>query len=136
MAIEYRLALAGATPVELIAARAFPDPVRFERDGFHAFLAARRNGYFDTASDDGDWQWEPPDYVAIDFRLDKFADRERVVTTMVTVVHRVLTTGPEDGAFTFNGDVLLFTRFAGKPVKHRRDTWWAAYPAADRLIRE
>lgn len=134
MAIEYRLALAGVTPAELVAARAFPERPTFERYGFHVFVSAGRNGYFDAIADDGEWRWEPPDYVAIDFRLDKFADREWAVTNMAAAMHRVLTTGPEDGAFTFNGDVLLFTRVGGRPVKHRRETWWTNHPAADNLI--
>jgi hypothetical protein len=134
MAIEYRLALAGTTPVDALTARAFPRPARYDLDGFHAFVSAGRNGYFDAISDDGEWRWEPPAYTGINFRLDKFADRERVVTNMVTVISRVLSTGPEDGAFTFNGDVLLLARFDGRPVKHRRATWWAGHPFADQLI--
>src|SRR5262249_21297619 len=122
MAIEYRMTLACGTPVELLAERAFPAPEErptgappllsatlFDRYGFQVHLAAGENGYLDA---DG-WEWKPPAYVSINFRFDKFADREWVVTNMITAVRRVLTTGPEDAAFIFNGDVLLLTRFYG-----------------------
>jgi hypothetical protein len=147
VSIEYRLVLAGSTPVDQVAARAFPAaaerptgvPPLLSADldgryGFHVDISAGRHGYFDASSDDGPWEWEPDDYVAIDFTVDKFADRERAVTEMIAAVRRVVTSGPEDAVFTFNGDLLLFTRLSGETVQHRRDSWWTHHPAAEQLI--
>jgi hypothetical protein len=147
MALEYRLTFAGDTPVELMAARALPDPDErptgippilsadlFDRYGLQVTVRGGHHGYVDALSDQGEWEWEPETYVAVGFRLDKFADREELVTNMVTIARQALTTGPEDAAFVFNGDVLLFTRFGGEVVKHNRDSWWAYHPAADQLI--
>jgi hypothetical protein len=50
------------------------------------------------------------------------------------VVRRVLNTGSEDAVLAQNGNHLVFTRFAGVLVKHRRDAWWKHYPGADDLI--
>lgn len=72
--------------------------------------------------------------VRIGFRLDKSADARWAVTNMLTVVRRVLDTGPEDATFDFNGDVLLFARRDGELTKHRRDTWWERYSPGNHLI--
>ncbi|AGZ46444.1 SitI3 family protein [Actinoplanes friuliensis] len=146
MALEYRLVLAGDTPVEQVAGRAFPDPEElptgviplltadlFDRYGFSVAVRAGRNGYVDVESDEGSWEWEPEAYVSLSFRMDKFADQPPLVINMLTAIRRVLNTGSEDAAFILNGDVLLLTRFDGKPVKHRR-TWWENYPGAADLI--
>jgi hypothetical protein len=147
MALEYRLTLAGDTPVELLAARAFPEPedrptgtppilraALSEKLGFLVTIRSGQNGYLDATSDDGDWEWEPGPYVAVGFRLDKDVDREQSVTNMATAIRRVILSGSEDAAFLFNGDVLLFTRFNGNIVKHNRDDWWSHHDAADQLI--
>jgi hypothetical protein len=147
MALEYRLTLASDTPVEVVAARAFPDrddrpagvpPIlranHFDKYGFQVTVRGGPNGYLDATADDGDWEWEPGGFVAVGFRLDKDADREWAHTTMAAVIRRILATDPDDAAFTFNGDVLLFTRFSGEVVKHHRESWWSHHPAADQLI--
>ncbi|SNY47287.1 SitI3 family protein [Paractinoplanes atraurantiacus] len=147
MALEYRLILAGETPVNQVAARAFPEaderPLgvapqlsadHLERYGFGVSILAGRHGYFDVQTDEGTWEWEPDAYVLINFRLDKFADAQRTVTNMLTVVRRLLETGSEDATFSFNGDILLFARHNGTLTKHRRATWWETNPAGDQLI--
>jgi hypothetical protein len=145
MALEYGLTLAGDTPITQVAARAFPEmserptgTVLFadhkEKYGFDVTIVAERGGYFDLETDDGSWEWEPESDVRVDFRLDKFADLRWVVTNMLTVVRRVLDTGPEDATFDFNGDILLFARRKGELTKHRRDRWWDYYPSGDQLI--
>src|SRR4051794_24005903 len=147
MALEYRLTLAGATPVEQVAQRAFPDPADrlqgtppllsadfYDRLGFEVSLRAARNGYVDVESDDGSWEWEPGAYVSATFRLDKSAEESWTIRNMLTIVRRLLDTGPEDAAFVFNGDILLFTRFGGVVRKHRRQSWWTGDTEADRLI--
>jgi hypothetical protein len=146
MAIEYRLTLAGSTPVEHVAERALPDPAErptgtarlsadlYERYGFDVTIRAGQNGYYDAESDNGTWEWEPDSYVAVTFRMEKNTDSARAVLNMLTVVRRLLDTGNEDAALVFNGDVLLFTRFKDGLVKHRRDGWWTSYEGAnDRL---
>jgi hypothetical protein len=65
--------------------------------------------------------------------MDKFADFRWEVVNMLTVVRRVLDSGPEDCALILNGDVLLLARFDGVLVKHRR-SWWDSYPGADDVI--
>ena len=145
MAIEYDLTLAGSTPLEQVAERAFPDhgerPVgtapllTATLPGFGVTVFAGADAYIDVATDEGPWTWEPPTYVTIGFRLDKFADRSRAVLGMLTAVRRVLAGGPEDAALVLNGDILLLTRLDGALTKHHRDTWWSSYPGADDLIR-
>ncbi|UQU63950.1 SitI3 family protein [Couchioplanes caeruleus] len=147
MALDYRLTLAGTTPVDQVAERAYPDPDErptgtppllsadlLERLGFSTTVRAGRNGYVDVLSDDGSWEWEPEEYVNLGFRMDKFADPQWNISNMLTVVRRVLTSGSEDAAFVFNGDVLLLTRLGGELVKHRRDGWWSSYAGADDII--
>jgi hypothetical protein len=147
MALEYRLTLAGTTPVDQVAERTLPDPAErptgtapllsaalFERYGFNVTVRAGQNGYLDVESDQGSWEWEPESYVSVTFRMDKLADSNWNVVNMLMAVRRVLETGPEDAALVLNGDVLLLTRFDGTLVKHRRNTWWAAYVGATEAI--
>jgi hypothetical protein len=75
------------------------------------------------------WSWEPPDYISLTFRLDKFADRTPTIINMLTVIRRVLDTGTEDAALTQNGDILLQTRTANTLTKHRH-SWWTAHSEA------
>jgi hypothetical protein len=143
MAVEYRLILAGDTPVNQIAERAFPEASERpagtaprlvadhkEKYGFDVTVMAGSDGYFDLETDDGSWEWEPPSYVRVEFRLDNSADSDRVVANMLAVVRRLLDTGTEDATFDFNGDILLFARCDGELTKHRRGTWWVRYSAA------
>ncbi|MCU7730351.1 SitI3 family protein [Actinoplanes sp. KI2] len=147
MALEYRLTLAGETPVDQVAGRAFPEPSERptgtarrlfaehkEKYGFNVTIVAGKDGYLGLETDDGPWEWEPESCVRVGFRLDKFADIPWVVTNMLTVVRRVLDTGAEDATFDFNGDILLFARRKGELTKHRRDRWWEHYAGADQLI--
>lgn len=147
MALEYRLTLAGDTPVGEVAERAFPEPSERpigiapqltadhkQAYGFDVTVQAGRDGYLDLETDDGSWEWEPASYVRVAFRLDKFADARWAVTNVLTVVRRVLDTGPEDATFDFNGDLLLFARRDGELTKHRRETWWERYSSGSQLI--
>jgi len=147
MALEYELSLDGDIPVEQVAERAMPDDEErpkgtppllsadlYERRGFGVTVLADRDGYLEVAADHGRWEWEPEQYVSLTFRMDKAADPDRAVINMLTVIRRVLSTGPENAAFTLNGNELLFTRFDGVLVKHNRDDWWSSYPGADDLI--
>ncbi|MFI7598679.1 SitI3 family protein [Actinoplanes sp. NPDC049681] len=147
MAIEYALTLAGSTPVERVAKRALPGlderptgtpPLLsadlWERYGFQVTVYAGRHGYLDAETDDGSLTWKPKTYVSVGFRMDKFADFQWSIPHMLTIVRRVMTGGGEDAMLTFNGDYALLTRFAGKLAKHRREDWWASYPAADSVI--
>jgi hypothetical protein len=147
MALEYRLTLAGGTPVDLLAQRAFPEaaerptgiaPRLFadhkERYGFSVTIVSGQAGYLALDTGEEWWEWEPESYIRVNFRLDKFAEIRWVVTNMLTVVRRVLDTGPEDAAFDFNGDVLLLARLKGELTKYRRENWWDHYPSANQLI--
>jgi len=149
MALEYRLTLAGDIPANVLAERALPDPDErpigvppilsaslFDRYGFLVTVRSGQNGYVEADYEDGTLEWEPKQYAAVGFRLDKFADRETLITNMVTIVRRVMVTGSEDAAFTFNGGDLIFARFDGQLVKHNREAWWSYHPAADQLIAE
>jgi hypothetical protein len=146
MATEYELTLAPSTPLEQLAERALPDaadrPVgavpRLVRDldekyGFDVTVSAGEDAYLAVESDQGLWEWEPDAYASVTFRLDKFADPAWKVINVLTVVRRVLDTGPEDAALVLNDDILLLTRLQGKLTKHRA-SWWHNYPAADQLI--
>ncbi|MEV4706551.1 SitI3 family protein [Actinoplanes sp. NPDC049316] len=147
MALEYELTLAGATSLEELAERALPDPAErpagtesplfvdlFERYGFAVWVSAGRNGYVDVETDSGAWEWEPDFYVSVTFRMDKFADSSWKVTNMLTVVRRVLGSGPEDAVLVLNSDVLLLTRFDGVLSKHRRNEWWDHYAGANDIV--
>lgn len=147
MAIEYSMTLAGDSPVNVVAERAFPEagerPIGIaprlsadhkEKYGFDVTVLAGQDGYLDLETDDGSWEWEPDAYVRIGFRLDNSVDARWAVTNVLTVVRRVLDTGPEDATFDFNGDILLFARRNGRLRKHRRDTWWERYSVGNQLI--
>ena len=148
MSLDYRLTLAGRTPIEQVAERALPEPAErptgtapllsaklLERHGFDVTVRSGRNGYVDVMADQGPWEWEPGDYVSVAFHVDKLADPATVALGMLTAVRRVLAGGPEDAALVLNGDILLLTRLDGALTKHHRDTWWSSYPGADDLIR-
>ena len=147
MALEYRLTLAGNTPVNVVAARAFPEanerPAGIapqlavdhkEKYGFDVTIVAGRDGYLDLQTDDGSWEWEPESYVGVGFQLDPFADARAVVTNMLTVIRLILVSGPEDATLDFNGDILLLARCNGELTKHRRSTWWERYSSGNQLI--
>ncbi|GAA2642014.1 SitI3 family protein [Paractinoplanes durhamensis] len=147
MAIEYDLVLGGSTPIELVAARAFPalaerptgvvpllSAALFEPYGFEVTVLAEDDAYVEAASDQGRWEWEPVPSVSVGFRLGKAADPEWAVANMLSVVRRLLDSGDEDAALVLNSDLLVLVRADGKVVKHHRETWWSSYPAADQLI--
>jgi hypothetical protein len=144
MAVQYKLILAGDTPVNQVAERAFASAddgpasvaprvaVDLKADlGFDVTIAAGRDRSFDWETDDGSWEWELDQFVRLTFRLDKAADPRWAVANVLAVVGRVLDTGPEDATFDFNGDILLFVRRDGVLTKHRRDTWWERYSAGE-----
>jgi hypothetical protein len=147
MALEYDLTLAGTTPVNQLAERALPAPEErptgtapllfadlHDRYGFGVTVLAGTNGYLAVEGNDGMWEWEPEAYLSVSFRMDKFADPEWQTINMLTVVRRVLSSGNEDAVLALNGDLLLLARLNGALVKHRSNTWWSGYPAADDLI--
>src|ERR1700754_2601832 len=134
MAIEYRLTLAGATPVERVAERGFPEqqdrPVGtaplltvdlLDRYGFGVDILAGEQAFLDAESDSGSWAWNPAPYVAVLFQLDDDGDRPAAVVNMLRVVRRLLDSGGEDAALDLNGNVLLLLRTGGALVKHNRD---------------
>src|SRR5690349_4238463 len=110
MAIEYFLVLAGDTPAEQVAARAFPErderpdgpgpllvAALSERYGFVATIRSGGSRYVEVLTDQGSWEWEPEPAASVSFRMDKEVDDFAwPVTNMITVVRRVLTTGTED----------------------------------------
>jgi hypothetical protein len=147
MSLSYRLTLAGSVTADQLAERAFPDlenrpsgtgPILFAdlyaTHGFGVAVRTGRNGHVDAGTDDGDWEWEPDPFAAVSFDIDDLTDRQRLAVNLVTVVRRILETGPEDAAFVINGDYLLVSRFDGRIVKHSHDRWWSYYPEADELI--
>ncbi|WP_199515637.1 SitI3 family protein [Nucisporomicrobium flavum] len=145
MALEYELTLEGSIPVEQLATRAVPEehPTGtpellsadlYDRYGFELTILAGENGYVSASSDTGMWEWEPTAFTSIGFRMDKFADFTWEVTNMLTVVRRVLQTGEENAVLVLNSDVLLFTRFGGELVKHRREPWWDHYAGANEIL--
>ncbi|MEU8076573.1 SitI3 family protein [Catellatospora citrea] len=143
MGIDYRLTLAGDLPVEQVAQRALPDPAErpagtarllsVNLDAAHGFavgVRAGRDGYVDVTADHGQWLWKPKQYVSLTFHMDKQADPVWAVGGMLTIVHRVLHTGPEDATLVLNGDWLLLHRAGGTLVRHRA-SWWDNYGVGD-----
>jgi hypothetical protein len=148
MSLSYRLTLAGDATADEIAERAFPNPNEqpsrsgallsvdlYDSYGFGVTVRTGRNGYVDAGADDiGQWEWKPDPYAALSFDVDDDIDRKQLATNLVTVIKRILSTGPEDAAFVVNGDYLLAARFDGRLVKHNHDRWWSYYPEADQVI--
>jgi hypothetical protein len=147
MSLSYRLTLAGHITTDQLAERAFPDPKErpsgpgptlfvdlHETHGFDVAVRSGRNGHVDAGTDDGDWEWEPDPFAAVSFDIDDVTDRKQLAANLMTVVRRILETGPEDAALVINGDYLLIGRFGGRVVKHSRDRWWSYYPEADAMI--
>jgi hypothetical protein len=147
MAIEYGLVLSGDSPIGWLAGRAFPDPDErpvgtpplltadlYDRYGFDVTILAGRNGYVEIETEAGVREWEPDPYSELTFRMEKNVDSVRSVINMITVVRRVLDTGPEDAALTLNGDTLLLTRFGGTLTKHGSEGWWTSYADADHVL--
>ncbi|MGI5211832.1 SitI3 family protein [Plantactinospora sp. CA-290183] len=146
MAIEYRLTLAGAIPLEQVADLAAPDATEEaplpgserlltadlnDQYGYVVSVHAGRGGYYDAEDDDGSqWEWEPETYVNITFRMKKNEPSEEGTRNMVATVARVLAGRPEDAALTLDGNWLLLTRTDGKVRKSRR-TWWDTYNVHD-----
>jgi hypothetical protein len=135
VAIDYRLTLAGETPIEEVVERAVPGLATtgetprtgfdlYKDSGFLLAVTSGRNGYFDAEGDDDEyWEWAPASYVNVGFRMDK--DRlEEATQNMLSVVARILSTGPEDAALVLDGNALLLTRTDGIIRKHRKATWW------------
>jgi hypothetical protein len=144
MSIDYRLTLAGHTPVGDIARRALPDEQEHvvqkprtlsaylqDTYGFVLDVSSVTGRGFDAEGDDGVQAWEPPAYVAVMFSPDREADTQWFVRNMLTVVGRLLDTGPEDAALIQNGHWLLLRRDDGRLTKHNREIWWNYYPGAD-----
>ncbi|GIF14910.1 SitI3 family protein [Actinoplanes teichomyceticus] len=147
MAIDYRLTIGGATLIDDVAARAFPEPAErpagtaslasadlSERYGFAVSLYTDRNGYLEAEADDGMWEWEPAEFVSMMFRVEKTVAGNRAVIPMLIAVRRLLDSGPEDVALDLNGSWLLLTRIAGTLTRYKQAAWWARYPSADRII--
>ncbi|MEV4639148.1 SitI3 family protein [Actinoplanes sp. NPDC049548] len=146
MALEYRVVLAAGTAAEEVAQRAIPDAADrwtgspsflsvalWDRYGFELTVRSGREGYVEIEVDGGIQVWEPESYVSLTFRMDKDADPDWNVPNMLTVVRRVLASGAEDAAFTFDIDILLLTRFKDVIVKFDRD-WWASSAEVDQLV--
>jgi hypothetical protein len=146
MAIEYRLTLAGPTPVEQVAERAFPEPQDrptgtaplltvdlLDRYGFGVDILAGEQAYLDGKSDSGSWKWNPAPYVAVLFQLDEGGDRPAAVLNMLRAIRRVLDSGTEDAALDLNGNALLLVRTSQGLVKHNRE-WWTNYQDADDIL--
>jgi hypothetical protein len=155
MAIEYSLTLAGQTPVEEIAVRVMPDPAHRptptptlapggrllsaglqEQLGFGlSVFAGHGHSFLAADGDDGEWEWEPENYIDVTFRMSKDPDlRIAGIRPMLEAVARLLATGPEDAAFMLNGEVLLLTRFDGAVRKHNRTRWWDHYGFPNEII--
>ncbi|QOC93842.1 SitI3 family protein [Micromonospora craniellae] len=142
MAIEYRLTLAGAIPLEQVAELAAPEGVEeslrpgyprllsadlADTSGYSLSICGGSNGYFDAEDEDGSqWEWEPDTYVNIVFHMPKDDALRTATPHMVTAVARVLASRPEDAALVLNGNSLLLTRLAGTLRTHRR-AWWDNY---------
>jgi hypothetical protein len=148
VALVYDLILIGSGSVEQVAERALPKPDERptgsppllrsadlqDRYGFNVSVLSREVGYIAVESDDGMWEFEPDAHVTVTFYLDKSAELDWSIGTMLTVIRRLLDSGDEDAVLILDGDLLILTRIDGALTKHRRLTWWDHFPAADELI--
>jgi hypothetical protein len=147
MATEYRLTLAGETPISLVAARALPDPADsltpyedilsadlYKRHGFEVAVGADQGSFYGAEADTGQWVWEPATSVDVTFRMDVDSARRKTGTRdMLEAVGRVLASGPEDAALTLDDDTLLLTRVDGTVRRHRQ-SWWDHNAYANEII--
>jgi hypothetical protein len=128
MATSYSLILSGTSQPRAIAARAFADgdrPASFDEtgpaltadlhatSGFWLTIGQGTRGYFEAEAGSQPWTWEPESYVIVGFRLDGDFPRETALANMLATVARLLDSGREDAALTFNSDHLLLRREAG-----------------------
>ncbi|BCY13174.1 SitI3 family protein [Actinoplanes sp. L3-i22] len=140
MAIEYRMIVAGSTPVREIATRAFPDPDERpigtpplltadlkDKYGFGVTLYAGTDGYLEAETDDGMWEWEPTQFVRITFHMSKHGEMGPALAAMLAAVGRVLDSGSEDTSLDLNGSWLLLTRMGGVITRHKQAGWWEVY---------
>jgi hypothetical protein len=149
MATEYRLTLAGETPIADVATRALPgdtdrgEPfdhgldidLRSDR-GIGVTIWAGRDGYFDAEADWGEhWEWEPSAYVDVTCRVTRDpALHDTAIRAMLDIVARVLATGSEDAALMLDGNYLLLTRTDGVSTKHDRTAWWDHYGWVNEIV--
>jgi hypothetical protein len=142
MTVEYRLTLAGDTPIADVAARVLPDAAdRIEPygpgltadladHGLSLTIRSRADAYLEGEADDPTtpWIWEPSPCIHITCHLAADPDlRETGTHIVLDIVGRVLSTGTEDAALMLNSDYLLLTRVGGVVTKHRRSVWWDHY---------
>lgn len=146
MSIEYRLTLAGAISLDLLAEIAAPGAVDLptapddsrvltsaphQDSGYLVTILSGKNGYYDAEDGDTHWEWEPPEYVNVSFDMDK-DDPSKGLPEVLATVARVLVERTEDAALMLNGNWVLLTRVNGTLRKHRPQ-WWANY-GLDHLI--
>ncbi|MGI5211817.1 SitI3 family protein [Plantactinospora sp. CA-290183] len=149
MAIEYRLTLEGAIPLDQMAEYVMLNPTDRavpaempgllsadlrDRQSFTLIVRHGRDGYYEADDDGSDWAWELDVYVNLTFRMAKEGDAETGVRNMLEAVSRLLAGRPEDAALILNGDVLLLTRSSGVLRKHRRELWWNRYGFVNDVI--
>jgi hypothetical protein len=147
MSIDYDLTLAGSTPIEQVAERAFPASAERpsgiapllsadlnNRYGFVATVVGGQRGYVDVLADGGSWTWEPETYRQVGFSLDDDADRHWAIINMLTVVRQVLITGNEDAVLVLNSDILLLARVGGQVTMHHQPDWWTRYAGASDVL--
>lgn len=137
MSLTYRLTLAGAPPLEDLAALIAPGATRtrtrsgnprytanfHDELGYTIDITAGHDGYYDAEDDDTHWVWEPTRYVDIDFDMNKTNRPETASRTMLAAVHQVLTHTTEDAALVLDGNWLLLTRTAGLLRAHNLPQW-------------
>ncbi|GIE77899.1 hypothetical protein Aph02nite_38490 [Actinoplanes philippinensis] len=147
MALEYKIALIGASSEAEIAERGFPDPTDQltevppllsadfkERYGFHVTILARDEAYIEVECNEGTWSQQIQGHVSLTFRMDGSADPQWYIANLIAVVRRLLETGNEDFLLILDHDTLLLARLAETLTKHDRVGWWDHFPAADAMI--
>ncbi|TDB88934.1 hypothetical protein E1091_14975 [Micromonospora fluostatini] len=142
MGVEFRLILAGAPPVDEVAAltAATPDETPqpaskpglliarlYDQRGYAISVRAGTHSYYGAQADnDALWEWEPDTYVNVTFslRADDLADKG--IPNMAAAVLRILAGRSEDAALIQDGNYLLLTRTNGVTRTHRTH-WWNHY---------
>jgi len=141
MALEYDLTIATAASAADVMSRALPGrlPAEVYANGALFFplweelhlgiwAHADTNGYVWARLDDQEkrvWEWEPPAYVHLTFRYEKFVDSiEPTHLNMLRIVGRVLAAGSEDLVLRSNGESGVLRRLGGTVERLIADRFW------------
>lgn len=125
LALEYQLKFEDGVVLKTLAAAllaagfdATDDPFTFRGDGLMAVVKGAQDRF---------GRWKPLRFrpkVELFFALDKQADYEGAMATLVETVGRLLETIDADAALAFDNEAVLLLRRRGDLALTNRENWW------------